>query len=42
MTNINDKFIAIVLCAGFGTRLKPLTDFVPKVACPIIEKPIAF
>ncbi|KAB8038889.1 hypothetical protein GCL60_08510 [Silvanigrella paludirubra] len=37
-----DSFIPIVLCAGFGTRLKPLTNFIPKVVCPIINKPVAF
>jgi NDP-sugar pyrophosphorylase family protein len=36
------NFIPIVLCAGFGTRLKPITDFIPKVICPIIDKPLAF
>lgn len=40
--NYNKKYIAIVLCAGFGTRLKPLTDFIPKVVCPLIDKPFAF
>lgn len=39
---ISDQFIPIVLCAGFGTRLSPLTKFIPKVACPILNKPIAF
>ncbi len=37
-----ENYIPIVLCAGFGTRLKPLTNFIPKVACPIINKPVAF
>ncbi|APJ02468.1 nucleotidyltransferase family protein [Silvanigrella aquatica] len=36
------QFIPIVLCAGFGTRLKPLTNYIPKVVCPIISKPAAF
>lgn len=40
--NISHQFIPIVLCAGFGTRLSPLTKFIPKVACPILNKPIAF
>ncbi|RKZ35086.1 hypothetical protein DRQ33_00550 [bacterium] len=30
---------AIILSAGFGTRLKPLTDFVPKSLFPIVGKP---
>ncbi len=42
MKDINEKYIAIVLCAGFGTRLKPLTNYVPKVVCPLAGKPIAF
>lgn len=37
-----NHFIPIVLCAGFGTRLKPLTNYIPKVVCPIINKPAAF
>nr|BFD30561.1 hypothetical protein GTC16762_01790 [Pigmentibacter ruber] len=37
-----EKYIPIVLCAGFGTRLKPLTNYFPKVSCPIIDKPVAF
>lgn len=39
---MNKKFIPIVLCAGFGTRLKPLTNFISKAACPIINKPVSF
>ncbi len=30
---------AIILCAGFGTRLRPLTNFVPKPLFPIVCKP---
>jgi NDP-sugar pyrophosphorylase family protein len=37
-----NNFIPIVLCAGFGTRLKPLTNYIPKVVCPIVNKPAAF
>lgn len=39
---LSNKYIPIVLCAGFGTRLKPITDYIPKVICPIIDKPLAF
>ncbi len=38
----NQNFIPIVLCAGFGTRLRPITNTIPKVVCPIIDKPLAF
>lgn len=41
-SKIQEKYIPFVLCAGFGTRLKPLTDFIPKVVCPLIDKPFAF
>lgn len=37
-----NNFVPIVLCAGFGNRLKPLTNYIPKVVCPIINKPAAF
>ena len=30
----------LILCAGFGTRLKPLTDTLPKVMLPIGGKPL--
>ena len=40
--NISEKYIPIVLCAGFGTRLKPLTDIIPKVVCPIFNKSFAY
>lgn len=39
---LSEKFIPIVLCAGFGTRLKPITNYIPKVICPIIDKPLSF
>lgn len=42
MDPISQRFIPIVLCAGFGTRLSPLTKFIPKVACPIVNKPLSF
>jgi dTDP-glucose pyrophosphorylase len=39
---MNSNYIPIVLLAGFGTRLRPLTHFIPKVICPIHDKPLAF
>ena len=30
---------AVLLAAGKGTRLRPLTDEMPKVMIPILEKP---
>ena len=35
-------FVAIVLCAGLGTRLRPLTKYVSKPTAPIGNMPVAF
>jgi mannose-1-phosphate guanylyltransferase len=33
---------AMVFCAGLGTRLRPLTDQLPKPACPILDRPLCW
>jgi NDP-sugar pyrophosphorylase family protein len=33
---------AMLITAGFGTRLAPLTDFLPKPAVPIANRPLAW
>ena len=35
-------FVAAVLCAGYGTRLRPLTEERPKPAVPVFNRPLAF
>ncbi len=33
---------ALLVCAGFGTRLSPLTDHLPKPAVPVANRPLAW
>jgi NDP-sugar pyrophosphorylase family protein len=33
---------AIILAAGLGTRLKPLTDELPKAMLPLKDKPLLY
>ena len=31
---------ALILSAGLGNRLKPMTDFIPKPLLPIVDRPV--
>jgi MurNAc alpha-1-phosphate uridylyltransferase len=40
MTVPKEDVPAIVLAAGLGTRLAPLTDYLPKALCPVGNRPL--
>ena len=35
-----EKFEVILLAAGVGSRLKPITDYIPKCLVPICGEPL--
>ena len=37
-----ERASAILLCAGFGTRLKPMTDYIPKPAIDFLGHPMVW
>lgn len=39
-TTLSEKFTAVIMAGGFGTRLRPLTNDLPKPMLPIMGKPI--
>ncbi|RLG60535.1 hypothetical protein DRN86_02280 [Candidatus Geothermarchaeota archaeon] len=37
---IQDRVVALILCGGFGTRLRPLTCYRPKPLIPFLNEPL--
>jgi mannose-1-phosphate guanylyltransferase len=40
-SRVDSPWIGVVLCAGLGSRLRPLTNHVPKPLVPIVDRPLA-
>jgi mannose-1-phosphate guanylyltransferase len=40
LPNLTDKFKAVLLAGGYGTRAKPFTDYFPKAMFPLDGRPV--
>jgi hypothetical protein len=40
LSNLTDKFRAVLLAWGYGTGAKPFTDYFPKAMFPLDESPV--
>ncbi|MGA3020742.1 MAG: sugar phosphate nucleotidyltransferase [Candidatus Micrarchaeales archaeon] len=41
-SNVPSNLVGVLLAAGIGKRLRPLTNFTPKVFLPVYNKPLVF